>query len=149
MNKVVLISGGFDPLHSGHMDYIEGAAQLGNVVIALNSDAWLIRKKGFKVLDFDTRFRILNALGCVDWVYAVDDTDGSVCQAIRRIKPDIFANGGDRFADNIPEKKLCEEMGIEMVFNVGGGKKDSSSQIAKRVASEISDLQRQEASKWW
>lgn len=149
MSKTVLISGGFDPIHGGHLDYIEGAAKLGQVFVALNSDAWLIRKKGYYVQDFKTRKRILDAMSKVHWVLSVDDTDGSVCNAIKELKPDIFANGGDRFADNIPEKKLCDEMGIEMVFNVGGGKADSSSKIALRIYNEMSEIQKDEWKKWW
>jgi len=128
----VMVSGGFDPLHGGHLEYISRAAQLGKVIVALNSDEWLIRKKGYVFMSWDERAKILQSLKYVDRVVPVDDTDGSVNQAIREHKPTIFANGGDRSPENAPETVLCREMGIGTLFNLGA-KVQSSSGLVNRV----------------
>jgi cytidyltransferase-like protein len=147
--KTVCISGGFDPIHSGHVRYIQNAAQLGQLIVILNSDKWLIRKKGYAFMKWHERAEIIRGLKGVHDVVSVDDGDGSVCEALKRIKPDIFANGGDRFADNIPEKKLCEDLGIEMVFNVGGDKYQSSSKLVSDVAKQYMENAARECAKWW
>lgn len=131
--KVVMVSGGFDPLHIGHVRMIAEAYQHGDVLAVVNSDAWLMRKKGYVFMPWADRAEIVRGLRCVWNVEPVDDADGSVCDAIRRLHPDIFVNGGDRTGDNIPEYQLCEELGIEMIFGVGGGKIRSSSQIVAEV----------------
>lgn len=133
MVKIVCVSGGFDPAHRGHMDYIRSAAELGDVVVILNSDDWLKRKKGYTFMAWEDRAAVLREVKGVMDVVTVDDSDGTVCQALEQIRPDIFANGGDRFKDNVPEKQLCERLGIEMMFNVGGGKVASSSEIVEKV----------------
>ena len=89
-----MISGGFDPIHPGHIAMIESAAEYGEVHIVVNSDDWLVRKKGFSSSLGLTAKKILEAYTL--HVHAVDDTDGTVCEALRRIKPDYFGNGGDR-----------------------------------------------------
>lgn len=137
-NKLVMVSGGFDPLHVGHLRMFQEASKLGDLVVVLNSDAWLMRKKGFIFMPFEERAELIAAYDFVRSVEPVDDTDGSVCEALRRVRPNIFANGGDRFADNIPEKAVCEELGIETVFNVGGGKVQSSSEMVKKAKNENS-----------
>jgi D-beta-D-heptose 7-phosphate kinase/D-beta-D-heptose 1-phosphate adenosyltransferase len=129
----VAVSGGFDPLHIGHVRLFQAAAELGELTVIINSDDWLKRKKGFVVMPWKERAEIIRALRCVSSVSFVIDTDNSVCQALEAIKPDIFANGGDRFEDNVPEKMLCDALGIGMVFNVGGEKIESSSAIIKRI----------------
>lgn len=132
----VMVSGGFDPLHVGHFRMFKEAAEYGNLIIVINSDAWLKRKKGFVFMPWAERAELIGGYtfnGFNVKVEYVDDSDGSVCEALRRVQPDIFANGGDRFADNIPEKAVCEELGIKMVFNVGGGKIASSSEMAKKA----------------
>jgi D-beta-D-heptose 7-phosphate kinase/D-beta-D-heptose 1-phosphate adenosyltransferase len=131
--KTIVISGGFDPIHPGHIAMIESAAKYGEVHIVVNSDDWLIRKKGFYFQPFADRKKILEAY--TPHVHEVDDTDGTVCEALRRIKPDYFGNGGDRTNKNTPELDVCEELGIEPVFELGGGKYSSSSAIngKKRV----------------
>ena len=128
---IVLCSGGFDPLHVGHVNYLQVAASNGWITIALNSDAWLSHKKGYFFMTWQERARILNALWCVHDVYQVKDVDGTVCEALRQVKPDIFANGGDRIEANPAEHAACEELGIEELFNVGGGKVRSSSELVK------------------
>lgn len=132
--KIVLVSGGFDPLHVGHVRLIQEASKYGRVWVALNSDEWLIRKKGYAFMSWEQRKEILLALSSVSEVVSVDDTDGSVCSAITELKPNCFVNGGDRISDNIPEYKLCRELDIEMIFNAGGGKIESSSKLVGRVA---------------
>lgn len=125
--KRIAISGGFDPLHPGHIAMIEDAAQYGEVHIIVNSDEWLIRKKGFFFQPFVDRKKILEAY--TPHIHVVDDMDGTVCEALRRIKPDYFGNGGDRGKTNTPELSVCEEIGIEPVFELGGGKYSSSSAL--------------------
>lgn len=125
--KTIAISGGFDPIHPGHVAMIEAARKYGELHIIVNSDAWLIRKKGFFFQPFVDRKKILEAY--TSHIHAVDDSDGTVCEALGRIKPDYFGNGGDRSLKNTPELDLCQAIGIEPVFELGGGKYNSSSSI--------------------
>lgn len=127
MKKKIVISGGFDPIHPGHVAMIEAAAEYGEVHIVVNSDEWLVRKKGFFFQPWRDRKKLLEAY--TPHIYQVDDADGTVCEALRRIKPDYFGNGGDRGIKNTPELDVCEELGIEPVFELGGGKYSSSSEI--------------------
>ena len=125
----VCVSGGFDPLHVGHLRMIQDASQYGNVIVIVNSDAWLMRKKGYIFMPFDQRCEILEGLGCVTSTSHVDDTDGTVCEALARLQPTYFANGGDRKTDNTPEMDVCKEMGVELLWGIGGGKIQSSSTL--------------------
>tara|TARA_R100000808_G_C2155291_1_gene167375 strand:- start:15032 stop:15442 length:411 start_codon:yes stop_codon:yes gene_type:complete len=129
MKKTVMVSGGFDPLHVGHVNMIQAAAELGDVVVVINSDDWLKRKKGYVFMPWDEREAILESIKGVVEVSWVNDSDGSVCEALQRLKPNIFANGGDRTNDNIPEVDVCEQLGIDMAWGVGGGKVQSSSHL--------------------
>lgn len=129
--KVVLVTGGYDPLHSGHIAYFKAAKALGNLlVVGLNSDAWLERKKGRAFMPLSERFAVVSALGVVDAVLTYNDDDGSSCDAIRLAKQRwqnaeiIFANGGDRTKDNIPE---MSEPDVTFEFGVGGENKLNSS----------------------
>lgn len=132
--KIVLVTGGFDPLHSGHIAYFNAARELGDkLYVGLNSDAWLQRKKGAPFMPWAERAAIVAALHVVDRVIEFDDADGSSCAAIEAVKqlnPNaeiIFANGGDRTKDNIPEMRVS---GVQFEFGVGGeDKKNSSSWI--------------------
>jgi cytidyltransferase-like protein len=136
MKTLVLITGGFDPLHSGHIAYIQSAKKLGDVLaVGINSDAWLTRKKGSAFMPFDERLNIVKNIRDVDFVLEFNDDDGSAKSAIklaRQIWPDhkiIFANGGDRTNSNIPEMD-CGIDNVEFIFGVGGeDKKNSSSWI--------------------
>jgi len=129
---LVAVSGGFDPVHVGHVRMIAEAANHGDVIVIANSDAWLMRKKGYIFMTWEERQEILyNFKGVVDVLEARDD-DGSVCETLRKLKPDIFANGGDRKDDNTPEVALCEELGIEMLWNMGGEKIQSSSELVAK-----------------
>lgn len=134
--RVVLITGGFDPIHSGHIAYFQSAKELGNLLcVGVNSDEWLIRKKGKAFLPFTERSTIVNSIKGVDFVIDFDDTDGSAKDAIRKVRNQfpgadiVFANGGDRTAKNIPEMDIKDDKLI-FVFGVGGeDKKNSSSWI--------------------
>ena len=108
-NPTVMVSGGFDPVHAGHIRMIRAAAKYGDVIIVANSDDWLFRKKGFVFMEYERRVEILNAIKGVILVDSVDDSDGTVCKAIRRLKPTYFANGGDRGKANTPEQSVSEE----------------------------------------
>lgn len=127
--KIVCISGGMDPIHVGHVRMILEASKFGDVVVILNSDQWLLRKKGFKFMSWEERAEILRAIRGVVDVVRVNDEDGTVCEALRRIKPDYFANGGDRKNENTPEVSLCLELDIKMLWCVGGEKIQSSSEL--------------------
>jgi len=133
-NKTVLVSGGFDPIHAGHVQMIREAAEHGDVIVVANSDDWLMRKKGYVFMSFDERRAILKEIKGVIIVAAVDDSDGTVCDALHKIRPDYFANGGDRGKENTPEQDVCEELGIEMLWGIGGDYKlNSSSDLAKNL----------------
>jgi D-beta-D-heptose 7-phosphate kinase/D-beta-D-heptose 1-phosphate adenosyltransferase len=125
--STVMVSGGFDPVHAGHIRLIRAAAKHGDVIVIANSDNWLYRKKGFVFMDFNARAEILNAIKGVIMVDSVDDADGTVCEAIYRHKPTYFANGGDRGRSNTPEQSVCEDLGVELLWGIGGDKKLASS----------------------
>ena len=127
----VLVSGGFDPAHIGHIRMILEAATIGNVVVVANSDDWLMRKKGYIFMPWEERAELLAAVRGVTSVERVSDTDGTVCEAIRRLKPTYFANGGDRKTNNTPEMDVCNELGVKLLWNVGGGKIQSSSDLVE------------------
>lgn len=132
--KTVMVSGGFDPVHIGHIRMILEASEYGDVFVVANSDDWLFRKKGFVFMEFEQRAEILAAIKGVVKVSGVDDSDGTVCEAIRRLKPDYFANGGDRQKHNTPEQTVCDELGVEMLWGIGGNNKaNSSSDLVERV----------------
>ena len=134
--QTIMVSGGFDPVHIGHIRMILDAARHGDVIVVANSDDWLFRKKGFVFMEFEQRAEILAAIKGVVKVSGVDDTDGTVCEAIRRLKPDMFANGGDRRKNNTPEQDVCDELGVQMLWAVGGeDKANSSSDLVERVKS--------------
>ena len=133
--KVVIVTGGFDPLHKGHIEYFKAAKQLGDrLVIGVNSDDWLARKKGKPFMQLEDRLSILEQSSLVDKVITFDDSDGSAIDAIRVAMlhypmPNtkfIFANGGDRTQENIPEMDIVEP-NLEFVFGVGGENKMNSS----------------------
>jgi len=130
---IVAVSGGFDPIHKGHVQMIIEASKYGDVVVIVNSDDWLVRKKGYKFMSFDERSYICSKIKGVKFVTDVDDSDGTVCEALQRIVPDFFANGGDRYDNNTPEMELCNELNIEMLWNVGGDKIQSSSELVTKA----------------
>lgn len=134
--KIVIVTGGFDPVHSGHLAYFQAAKQLGDrLIVGLNSDEWLTRKKGRPFMPMSERFALISGLRIVDEVITYNDDDGSSRDAIVRVRqqyPDaeiVFANGGDRTKDNIPEMDLAGSK-LSFAFGVGGeDKKNSSSWI--------------------
>lgn len=135
--KTVAVSGGFDPLHVGHVQLMEKARALGDrLVVILNNDHWVRKKKGYVFMPQQERAAILRAIRYVDDVIITSHpknlSDMSVCRELRKLRPHIFANGGDRKADNIPEYGLCEKLGIDMVFNLGE-KVQSSSWLIDKV----------------
>lgn len=152
---IVLVNGGFDPLHSGHIAYFKHAKKLGHkLIVGLNSDAWLERKKGKSFMPLSERRSIIENLSVVDEVYTFDDSDDSAKHLISQVHAQnptaqiILANGGDRTSDNIPEMDT-EVPNVEFVFGVGGeDKKNSSSWILRewkhnvqsRVWGEFIDL---------
>jgi D-beta-D-heptose 7-phosphate kinase/D-beta-D-heptose 1-phosphate adenosyltransferase len=136
----VMVSGGFDPVHVGHIRMIRAAAEHGDVIVIANSDNWLYRKKGFVFMEFPKRAEILNSIKGVIVVDSVDDDDGTVCEAIRRHKPTYFANGGDRGRTNTPEQSVCAEIGVELLWGVGGEEKvDASSELINRFREPNND----------
>ena len=133
MKTIVLVTGGFDPLHSGHIAYFRAAKQLGDtLVVGVNSDAWLVRKKGRAFMPWLERMNIVKNIKDVDFVLEFNDDDGSAKSAIklaRQTWPDhkiVFANGGDRTDANIPEMEF-EDRNLEFAFGVGGFDKANSS----------------------
>ena len=106
---------------------IEAAAKWGDVVVVLNSDDWLMRKKGYVFMPWNERAKIMGAISGVSEVKAVDDSDGTVCKALETWEPDAFANGGDRKKDNTPEMDVCDALGIQMLWGIGGSNKPQSS----------------------
>ena len=139
LNNIILVSGGFDPIHSGHINLIADAAKHGDVVVLLNSDNWLRVKKGREFLPFNERKIIMNALKNVIDVISFDDTDKTCVDGIKKSilkyedKKIIFANGGDRNNSTTPEKIFCEKNNISMLWGIGGNNKaNSSSWILKK-----------------
>jgi len=133
---VVAVSGGFDPVHRGHIRYFKEAKRLGNyLIVLLNSDEFLVRKKGKPFMNFEERKEILEAIKYVDEVVKVMDEDDSVAKTLEMVKPDIFAKGGDRIKSNLPKSEIdvCQRLGIRMVFGVGGGKIQSSSWLLSKT----------------
>ena len=158
---VVIATGGWDPLHIGHIVYLQAAACLGNMlVVGVNSDAWLVRKKGKPFLPFLERYVIMSNLRMVDRAIGFRDDDDTAIDCIREVRRTfpkdwydlIFANGGDRTIKNIPELKCEKEFGVRFVFGVGGSdKRNSSSDIlakwttrkgAERLSIPLKDLKK-------
>lgn len=147
--KTIAVSGGFDPLHLGHLQMFEEARAMGDrLVVILNCDAWLVRKKGYAFMPALQRASIIGALACVDEVYIHESEDDHVCHALEVVRPDVFANGGDRKVENTPEVKLCAELGIEMAFNIGGGKIELSSELVKKAMAHVMFTRKIEHRPW-
>lgn len=133
---IVAVSGGFDPIHIGHVRMFQEAKKLGDkLTVILNNDNWLKKKKGFVFMPQKERKEVIEAVKGVDSVvitgHKANPDDMSVCAELAYLKPDIFANGGDRKLYNIPETAVCRTLGCKMVFNMGrGGKVQSSSRLA-------------------
>ena len=123
----VAVSGYFDPIHVGHLEYLELAKELGDeLIVIVNNNNQCVLKKGKPFMDEVDRVKIVQALGIVDEAFLSIDEDKSVCASLDAIKPDIFANGGDRSTGEVPESVVCKKHGIEMVDGLGGKIRSSS-----------------------
>ncbi len=128
----VAVSGGFDPIHIGHVRYIREAAELGDLVVIVNGDSFLMRKKGFVFMPALERAEIIKSIVGVKEVFIFDSDTDDVCSALAIVKADVFAKGGDRTGpENIAEWKWCQENGVQIVVDIGGGKVQSSQWLAK------------------
>lgn len=145
--RIVLVTGGFDPIHSGHIELLKEAKTYGDcLIVGLNSDEWLVRKKGKNFLPYDERASILSNLKPVDWVMSFDDFDNTACDCIKQVQDAfpkaeiIFANGGDRGSKNVPEMEQCDFYNVRFVFGIGGAyKKNSSSWILRNWIDGVSE----------
>ena len=141
MRKIIILSGGFDPVHKGHVEMFKAAKFMADqVVLGLNSDDWLTRKKGKPFMDFDERKFILESIKYIDYVFGFDDSDDTACDIIRKVNQlyntdrsvqVFFGNGGDRTNKSTPEIEYCKKNGVKLLFEVGGGKIQSSSDLIK------------------
>ena len=135
--KKIVVSGGFDPVHIGHLRMFQKARELGDHLnVVINSDEFLEEKKGYSFMNFEERKEIILGFSCVDEVTKCIDQDNTVCKTLEMLSKknaiDIFANGGDRKnIEDIPEYKVCEDNNVELVFGIGGGKIQSSSELTK------------------
>lgn len=131
--KTIAVSGGFDPVHVGHLSMFEAAKKIvgpdGVLIVFVNSDKFLKNKKGRPFMRLPDRLRLIRAFATVDKVIPVIDSDMSICKTLMKYRPHVFANGGDRTKGNIPEYALCKKLKIKMIFNVGGKKIRSSSEF--------------------
>jgi cytidyltransferase-like protein len=143
--KKIVVSGGFDPVHIGHLRMFQKAKDLGDHLnVIINSDEFLEEKKGYKFMNFEERKEIILGFSCVDEVTKCIDHDNTVCKTLEMLSKNnainIFANGGDREnSEDIPEKKVCNENNIELVFGIGGGKIQSSSDLTKPFLNYIEE----------
>ena len=140
INNVIIVSGGFDPVHKGHIRMFREAANLGaNVIVGLNSDEWLTRKKGKPFMGWSERAEIIESCKFVNQVWSMDDSDDTASHIIEQVAKaykdkDVniyFANGGDRGRGNVPELDTCKELNVVMLWGIGGGKIQSSSELTK------------------
>ena len=137
-NNLIILSGGFDPVHKGHIRMFKAASELGKVIVGVNSDKWLVRKKNNFFMPYEERKEILESIKYIDNVYQFNDNDETACDLIKNIydkfKNDyniFFGNGGDRTNETTPEVTFCLDNNIEMVWGLGGGKIQSSSILLK------------------
>ena len=119
--KTILVSGAFNPLHFGHLLLFRAASKYGKVIVALNSDEWIIQNKGYLLFDFETRKSLLEECEYVSKVVPFDDSDGDAVYALFEIRPTYFGNGGSATSRSLPkeEMRVCEYLGIEPIFNLG------------------------------
>ena len=119
-SRTVVASGYFDPIHVGHIEYLEMAAKLGDkLIVIVNNDNQAALKKGAPFMTEGDRLKIVSSLKCVDEVFLSIDEDPTVCRSLQAVSPDIFAKGGDRFVDEVPEATTCKEIGAEIVDGLG------------------------------
>ena len=139
--SIIVLSGGFDPVHKGHLRMFREASNLGHqVIVGLNSDDWLTRKKGKPFMEWEERAEILESCKFVNQVLSMDDSDDTASDIIKQVanlykNQDMniyFANGGDRKKGNVPELDTCKELNVVMLWGIGGGKIQSSSDLIKK-----------------
>jgi rfaE bifunctional protein nucleotidyltransferase chain/domain len=131
--KIVVASGYFNPLHFGHIEYLEKSKELGDIlVVIVNNDKQTLLKKGKVLISATDRIKVIRALECVDLVIESVDEDRTVCKTLAALHPDIFTNGGDQSNENIPEAEVCNRLNIKMVDSLGS-KVESSSDIVRRA----------------
>lgn len=129
----VAVSGHFNPIHKGHLAYLKAAAELGDELIVIVNNDGQVKLKGSKpFMDENERLEIVKAIRYVNQAYLSIDHDKTVRRSLKKLRPDIFAKGGDSNPDNIPELDLCRKLGISVVIGVGGGKVQSSSWLKKQ-----------------
>lgn len=142
--SIIAVSGGFDVFHYAHLRYIQSAKALledSFLVVIVNKDSWLERKKGYVFMKEDERLEIISGIRGVDAVVSWDDGSPSVAGALEILQPDIFANGGDRNSiENVPEYEICKKIKCKMAFGVGGKKIQSSSELIKRYENRTKDI---------
>tara|TARA_B100001996_G_scaffold269469_1_gene210759 strand:+ start:1451 stop:1882 length:432 start_codon:yes stop_codon:yes gene_type:complete len=138
-NNIIILSGGFDPIHKGHVRMFKEANKLGKVIVGLNSDKWLIRKKNKFFMPFDERKEILESIKYIDLVFDFNDDDDTACNLIKYIYNKFskdsnvfFGNGGDRTNETTPEVQYCIKNNIELIWGLGGGKIQSSSDLLSK-----------------
>ena len=136
--NIIILSGGFDPIHKGHIRMFKEAKKIGDVFVGLNSDKWLIRKKNKYFMPFDERKEILESIKYIDIVIDFNDSDDTACSLIKNIYSEFslnknvcFGNGGDRTNTTTPEVEYCIKENIELIWGLGGGKIQSSSDLLK------------------
>ena len=139
MNKnIIILSGGFDPVHKGHVRMFKESKKIGSVIVGLNSDEWLKRKKNKFFMPFEERKEILDSIKYIDKTRSFNDNDDTACDLIKNIHSEygdkykiFFGNGGDRTNKTTPEFEFCNNNNIEMIWGLGGGKIQSSSDLLK------------------
>ena len=138
-NKLIILSGGFDPVHKGHIRMFKAASKLGEVIIGLNSDNWLLRKKNKYFMSFHERTEILESIKYISKVIPFNDFDDTAINLIKDVinlysntSKIFFGNGGDRTVTTTPELDYCKGNNIEMLWNLGGDKIQSSSDLLKK-----------------
>ena len=136
--NIIILSGGFDPVHKGHIRMFKEARKIGDVFVGLNSDKWLIRKKNKFFMPFRERKEILESIKYINLVFDFNDADGTACSLIEYIYNNYnkannvcVGNGGDRTNTTTPEVEYCAKNNIEMIWGLGGGKIQSSSDLLK------------------
>ena len=135
--KKVAASGYFNPLHKGHVEYLQKAKSLGDyLVVIVNSDHQRALKNSKAFMDQDERMSIIGALRCVDEVFLSIDEDATVCRSLEAVRPHVFAKGGDRFSSEIPEADVCRRLGIDMVDGLGQKVQSSSWLLEKNTIKE-------------
>ena len=138
--KIVVASGYFDPLHYGHIEYLQRSRELGDkLIVIVNNDGQSRLKKGFVVMPAKERVKLVRELECVDMAIESIDEDRTVCRTLAILHPHIFANGGDQFNNKIPESVVCTDLEIKLVDNLGG-KVQSSRWIVKQIKEALKNV---------